>query len=322
VVTAPSNVTFNGASQTPLPTIKYGTTTLVKDTDYTLTYPADTTSVGSKTVTITYIGNYSGIAAATTSYSITSVPPSPTSAPIYYPPASTSAPGTTAVPTIEPTSWQPDAQIQSMLETKDMIQYVQGFPNDTFQPDAGITRAQVADIFFTLLKDANKNTSSTNLFPDVNSNSWYAGSVNYLTEIGILNGYENGTFAPDQSITRAEFVTIASRFDDIVNAGNNPFADVSSNNWAYNSIVSAYNKGWITGYPDGTFQPQGNITRAEAVTIVNRILGRRTLAASIPAQYDNLYPDVSTSNWAFADIVEASVAHDYTRDANGYETWK
>ena len=262
----------------------------------------------------------------------TMVPTSePTAAPTKEPtgaPQSTLEP--TAVPTVASTpiptaihDWVPDAKIQATFETDDHISYINGYPDGTVCPDGNITRAEVATIFFRLLKDSNKNVTVQNNFPDIPNDIWYTQAVDYLTKIGILQGYDDGTFRPNQSITRAEFAAIASRFDDFVNGVNSPFSDVSDPNyWAYGSILSAYEKGWVTGYPDGTFKPTGNITRAEVVTIVNKILGRRLQAANVPAAYVNMYSDLSPTYWAFADIIEASVAHDYTRDANGYETWK
>lgn len=212
--------------------------------------------------------------------------------------------------------------IKIVLETENHIKYISGYEDGTVRPNNAITRAEIATIFFRLLKDPEKNSSSNDRFADVLENVWYAQSVNYLAKLGLLKGYTDGTFKPNQNITRAEFAAIASRFDNLETDITNPFTDVMINHWAYEYILSAYSKGWVKGYPNSVFKPQNSITRAEVVAIVNRMLGRRLDRAEIPKDLYTLFPDLKTSHWSFSDIVEASVTHEYNRKTDGYEIWE
>jgi hypothetical protein len=225
------------------------------------------------------------------------------------------------VPPVKPSNPDVSDKITGMLETEAHIKYINGYADDTVRPDNPITRAEVAAIFFRLLRDQAKNNPAGGIFTDVPGNAWYAQSVNYLVKLGILKGYENGTFRPDQNITRAEFAAVASRFDDLKKAAGNPFIDVRPDYWAYENILSAYSKGWVDGYPGGDFKPQGAITRAEVVAIVNRMLGRRLDKDGVPKTLYVMYSDLTTDHWAFADIIEASASHEYERKDDGYETW-
>ncbi|MCL2771874.1 MAG: S-layer homology domain-containing protein [Oscillospiraceae bacterium] len=184
--------------------------------------------------------------------------------------------------------------------------YISGYGDGSVKPDIAITRAEVAMIFFRLVKDGSKNDIIVNPFSDITGNEWYAQAVTYLASKGILRGYADDTFRANEPITRAEFVVIASRFYDILDDATIPFTDISKDYWAYESIASAYAKGWLSGYPDNTFRPEANITRAECVVIVNRILGRPSLD-KIPDSLRSLYNDLSANHWAFEDILNASV---------------
>ena len=212
-------------------------------------------------------------------------------------------------------------KIKEMLEREDHIKYINGYEDGTVRPDSAITRAEVAMIFFRLLKAQDKNEPISGGFTDVEDGSWYAQAVNYLAKIGILLGYPDGTFRPVQNITRAEFAAVASRFDEFIGGITSPFDDVPPTHWAYSHILSAYVKGWINGYPDDTFKPQNNITRAETVAVVNRMIGRNLLKEDMPASLLSRYSDLPTNHWAFADMMEASVAHDYNDKPDGYEIW-
>ena len=213
-------------------------------------------------------------------------------------------------------------KVKSILETEVHIKYIQGYPDGTVRPDSSITRAEVASIFWQLLKDSGKNMAISGSFDDVDSNAWYAQAVNYLASIDVINGYEDGTFQPDRNITRAEFAALISRFDDLSSSAVQPFSDVPANHWASSYIISAYLKGWVSGYPNGTFMPNNSITRAEVVKAVNYVLGRGIKAQDVPSEYHDLYTDLPVSHWAFAEIIEASVAHDYERLPDGYEIHK
>jgi|GEM_PF-2877020 len=211
-------------------------------------------------------------------------------------------------------------KLQDILETVEHSRYINGYPDGTVQPNGNITRAEVAMIFFRLTKDSGKNNPVGSFFSDVD-NQWYAQAVEYLAGKGIILGYEDGTFRPSKPISRAEFAAIASRFDDLMPGSSNPFNDLSASHWAYEAIVSAYMKGWVTGYPGNIFMPANMIRRADVVTIVNRMLGRGIEKSDIPAELYELFSDLSPSHWAFAAVLEAAVSHEYTRKDNGYEVW-
>lgn len=206
------------------------------------------------------------------------------------------------------------------LEREDHIQYLQGYQDKTVRPDNNISRAEAAAIFFRLIKDTGKNNVQNNKFSDVDSSAWYAQAVNYLANNSILEGYEDGTFWPEQPVTRAEFAAIASRFDNLTESGSNIFYDVTADHWAAKYIGSAYAKGWIKGYADESFKPENFISRAEVVTIINTVLNRKIELVDIPADASQ-YNDLSSLHWAYCDIIEASSEHKYTRGANGSEIW-
>jgi len=200
----------------------------------------------------------------------------------------------------------------------DHIPYIQGYPNNSVKPDTAITRAEVAMVFFRLLSDTGKSAPRASVFKDVSNGAWYTQAICYLASINILNGYPDGTFKPNQPVTRAEFATIASRFDQLAESVGNAFPDIE-NHWAKIYINSAAIKGWVDGYTDGTFKPQDKITRAEVVKIVNTMLDRKIELEDIPVGI-RLFTDFE-GHWAYTHIVEASNDHDYVRKSNGYEIW-
>lgn len=193
--------------------------------------------------------------------------------------------------------------------------YLLGYDDGTFRPEGNITRAQVAAIFARLLSEQTEiQTDSVNPFADVPADAWYADSVNSLQEQGILTGRSETSFAPDAPITRAEFVTICTRFDTYAAVDTvNGFSDVSASHWAYAYINYAVHEKWITGYDDGTFRPDDYITRAEAVQVVNRVLSRHADADSVASYRGDLEPfsDLSDRHWAYFEILEAAIRHDY-----------
>ncbi len=215
----------------------------------------------------------------------------------------------------------PSPVLASVLETEDHLVYIRGYKDGTIHPNGFITRAEVAMIFWRLTKAPEKNDTAPGAFPDVRDGAWYSQAVNYLAQTGILNGYKDGTFKPNQGITRAEFVTIATRFDSMLEGIVNPFTDVPATHWAYEAIVSALMKGWINGYKSGAFRPNNRLTRAEAVTIVDRMLGRGIERPDVPEELYSTWPDLNPEFWAFTAMIEASVSHDYERKDNGYELW-
>jgi len=199
------------------------------------------------------------------------------------------------------------------------IKYINGYPSGGVGPDYPITRAETAEIIYRLLEASRYSDRQANPFPDVGDDAWYAQSVTYLASIHILNGYPDGTFKPDEPITRAEFATVISGFDSLEPADDNIFTDVEGH-WAQSFINSASEKGWVTGYPDGDFKPENNITRAEVVTVINRMLYRMIELGEIPFWAPE-FNDLTPEHWAKAAIIEASIGHNYVRKTNGYESW-
>ena len=210
------------------------------------------------------------------------------------------------------------------LNTTDHFAYIIGYPDGTVQPGGQITRAEVATIFFRLLTDdvRDANLKRINSYTDVASNAWYNTAVSTLSSMGIITGYPDGTFRPNANITRAEFAAIAARFDSNGDKTAAKFSDIA-NHWAKDEISIAYNNGWITGYPNGTFGPQRDITRAETMTLVNRVLNRQ------PKTEDDLLPNMTvwTDNanpkaWYYLAVQEATNSHYYEFKTNSqYEKW-
>ena len=216
----------------------------------------------------------------------------------------------------------PDATgVSQWLNTVEHIKYWHGYPDGTFRPENSITRAEAAQIFYSLLKD--KSVSLTKQFADVAADAWYSPAVNALASLNIITGADNTHFAPDAAITRAEFTAMAMRFTQTEAADTDVFSDVSANAWYYHYVMGAAQYGWLTGYPDGTFRPESQITRAELAAIINRMLGRSADKAFITAHSGQISPfsDVAPTHWAYYDIMEGSNAHIYSID-NGVENWQ
>jgi len=202
----------------------------------------------------------------------------------------------------------------------DHMQYLFGYPDGSVHPDGDITRAETVTILHRLMKDPDKDTMRQILFPDVASGEWYAQPVSYLSTMGIVTGYPDSTFRPNDTITRAEFATLISKYDKLENVeGVQVFSDVAGH-WAETAINSAAKKGWVTGYPDGTFRPEGHLTRAEIVTVINRMTARGIDREDIPS-FAASFTDLSASHWAYTEILEATSAHEYERKPNGHERW-
>lgn len=201
------------------------------------------------------------------------------------------------------------------LNTEDHVAYIIGYEDGTVRPGANITRAEVATIFFRLLTDETRESywSQSSGFTDVASGAWYNNAVSTLTRAGILDGYEDGSFRPNASITRAEFTKIAvSFFKHVGGASANPFSDVPDSAWYAEFVKAAAELGLIGGYEDGTFRPNAPITRAEACTIVNRTLGRAPDKDNLLPEHEMLtWPDNSRDAWYYAQIQEATNSHDY-----------
>ena len=214
-----------------------------------------------------------------------------------------------------------DTGVSRWLNTDDHGAYLSGYPDNTFGPDRSMTRAEVAQMFYALLLD--KDVPITVTFSDVPADAWYAEAVNTLASLGMVEGYADGTFRPDNTITRAEFVTIAVGFADLEIDGEARFTDVARNAWYYPYIADACAYGWIGGYPDGSFRPDNTITRAEVTVIVNNMLGRAADESYVDRHEDELrqFGDLTEAHWAWYPIAEAVNSHDYT-GSGANERWR
>ena len=210
--------------------------------------------------------------------------------------------------------------VSGWLNTADHMAYMQGYPGNRFGPDDNMTRAEAAQMFYNLLLD--KDVAITASFTDVEESAWYSRAVHVLASLGILEGVGGGLFAPERSITRAEFTAIAMRFADLKTDGDNPFSDVYEDEWFYDVVVGSVRYGWINGYPDGTFRPYDTIARAEAAAATNRMLGRSADRDYVDAHTGTLtqFDDVGTGYWAYYEIMEAANGHTYRRD-DAFEDW-
>ena len=224
----------------------------------------------------------------------------------------------------KPTVDIPD-DVPTGLNGDDHFAYIVGYPDGNVKPGSSITRAEVATIFFRLLTEDVRTANSTqsNSLSDVSRGQWFNHAISTLSSMGIVKGTPDGTFDPDAPITRAEFAAIAARFDDKNTNTTSNFSDIASH-WAKDEIGVAANKGWINGYPDSTFRPDQYITRAEAMTLVNRVLNR------LPEKSEDLLDDMikwpdnaDASVWYYLAVQEATNSHDYSDKSNAdkYEKW-
>jgi len=224
----------------------------------------------------------------------------------------------------KPTVDIPD-DVPTGLNGDDHFAYIVGYPDGNVKPGSSITRAEVATIFFRLLTEDVRTANSTqaNSLSDVSRGQWFNHAISTLSSMGIVKGNPDGTFDPDAPITRAEFAAIAARFDDKNTNTTSNFSDIASH-WAKDEIGVAANKGWINGYPDSTFRPDQYITRAEAMTLVNRVLNR------LPEKSEDLLDDMikwpdnaDASVWYYLAVQEATNSHDYSDKSNAdkYEKW-
>lgn len=211
------------------------------------------------------------------------------------------------------------------LNKAEHFAYIKGYPDGTVRPQANISREEVATIFYRLLSEETRAAYSTNThsFTDVEGGRWSEEAIATLAKAGIINGRTKTAFAPEASITRAEFATIAARFDsDPYTAGEDMFSDITGH-WAAEYINRAASHGWVTGDGNGTFRPDDYITRAEAATLINRVLERNPEAVEDLLDEMIKFPDNADTNaWYYLDMQEASNDHDYVRKEDGvHESW-
>ena len=211
--------------------------------------------------------------------------------------------------------------VPEVVELETHGAYVVGYPDGTFGPDRSMARSEAAAVFARLLAQHNGERITapvTPTFPDVSADAWYAGYVSYLARYGIAVGYTDGLFHGEAPITRAEFTAMAVRFFDFYGDGDpaimedyGGFWDVSPGHWAAGYIEDAARYGWVVGSGNGTFRADDEISRAEVVTMVNRLLGREADQAYIADAPRGLirFPDVYRTHWAYHDILEAANHH-------------
>lgn len=217
-------------------------------------------------------------------------------------------------------------KVGPQLNRDDHVAYIMGYPDGTVQPEGEITRAEACTIFFRLLTESSRDYyfSKTNDYSDVNRGDWFNNAISTLSNAGIVTGYNDGTFRPNQPITRGEMAKIIANFANL-NKGTKSFTDLSGH-WSKTYVELAAGNGWIAGYPDGSFRPDQKITRAETVTMINRVLERvpakelRLLSRSIMLTF----PDNNPGDWYYIAIQEASNSHEYQRsvyETTGDEMW-
>lgn len=216
------------------------------------------------------------------------------------------------IPPVTPS--EPDYKPE-WLNTEDHYAYIIGYEDGTVRPYGSITRAETATIFFRLLTDEAREEywTETNSYTDVSRGDWYNTAVSTLSRLGILGGYEDGTFRPNSGITRAEFAKIAVSFFEYEGIeAENVFTDVAHGSWYEDFVAAAAEIGLIEGYEDGSFRPESGITRAEACTIINRTLGRAPDKGHLLPESEMLtWPDNPESAWYYAQMQEATNSHEY-----------
>lgn len=212
--------------------------------------------------------------------------------------------------------------VPDMLNGDDHDAYVIGYPDGNVHPQGNISRAETATIFFRLLKADTRdgNLTAENVFADVANGKWFNKAVSSMAKLGIVKGRSAETFAPDAPITRAEFAAICARFNTKPTNTSNSFSDISGH-WAEAEIERAVAFGWIAGYPDGTFRPDAYITRAEAMTMINRVLCRMPQDEKDLLRTMVVWPDNKPTDWYYLAVQEATNSHEFERKGAVNETW-
>ena len=212
--------------------------------------------------------------------------------------------------------------VPDMLNGDDHYAYVVGYSDGTVRPNANISRAEVATIFFRLLKEEVRdgNLTAENTFADVTDGQWHNKAISTMAKLGVVKGRRADSFDPDASITRAEFAAICARFNTKPVENSGSFSDIFGH-WAENEIERAAAFGWISGYPDGTFRPDARITRAEAMTMINRVLCRMPQSESDLLDSMVTWPDNKPSDWHYLAVQEATNSHDFDRQGEVSESW-
>jgi uncharacterized repeat protein (TIGR01451 family) len=205
------------------------------------------------------------------------------------------------------------SDVTDHIYAKEDLTYILGYPDKTVRGERALSRSEAAAIFYRLYdgfypKLRRQMTSTT--FSDIPQNAWYYKEAELCYNVGIINGYADGTFRPDEPITRAEFAIIAALAAELPNSDKQMFKDVNKDHWAYLVINSAAEAGWVRGYGDGTYRPEANISRAEAVTLINRMRNRAITVDKLKnLGIENPYTDLVETFWAYTDLMEATVKH-------------
>lgn len=217
--------------------------------------------------------------------------------------------------------WEPTG-VPDWLNGADHFAYVIGYTDGTVRPLNNISRAEVASIFFRLLKEdiREENLTADNTFTDVHEGMWCNTAISTMEKLGIVKGRSREHFDPSAPITRAEFAAICARFDTSKRNGDSDFSDIAGH-WAEAEIGRAATLGWILGYTDGTFRPDNNITRAEAMTMINRVLNRLPQSEDDLLDGMNIWPDNQPGAWYYLAVQEATNSHDFNRKGDVHEQW-
>ena len=202
------------------------------------------------------------------------------------------------------------------------IGYINGYPDGSVQPEGDITREEITAILYRITNHQYEKPFATTgeVFPDVNMGRWSIHDIEYMADKEVVYGYPDGEFKPTRSLTRAEFAALIFRFTGTEQADiKSPFTDLDEAHWAYNEILALTDNGLIEGYPDKSYKPEDNITRAEAMTVINKLLGRKPLESYVKSLEFNPFNDLFEDKWYYVTVLEATITHNYWLDNNGYE---
>lgn len=281
---------------------------LVENKDYTLEYK-DNIKVGTAKVIVHFIGNYSGEKEQTFNIVKKSSGSSGGGGGGSSAPNATSTPTPTSSPASTPETTSPPAENTEPEDIKNSeenihLSYINGYDDNTVRPDAPITRAEAAAILIRTLDIP--DGSQTKTFSDVSPADWFYTDISKMSSAGIITGYEDGSFCPNSPVSREEFVAMLVRNGEVLSFDDIPFTDVESDVWSSDYIYTAFTKGYINGYEDNTFKPAAYISRAEAVKILNGVLGRNDFSST-----ENPFSDLNANHWAYKHVLEAAVEHNF-----------
>ncbi|NLY19742.1 MAG: hypothetical protein GXZ08_00440 [Tissierellia bacterium] len=216
-------------------------------------------------------------------------------------------------------NWRHDSTVE--IKTSTHRAYINGYPDGTIRPQGEITRGEVAAIIARLHADAaDVDYGVETNYSDVQSTDWYAKYISYVSDKGLMKGYEDESFRPEEKISRAEYATVVARFKNLDEVDSK--FDDSKEHWAEGYIGAVYSKGWISGYPDGTFKPNAYISREEVVKMTNGMLGRKVNTEGLGELSINKFTDLEYGTWSYYEMIEASNSHKYLDDKKESETWK